>query len=306
MKICILGWDPGEDDPEGPALLAFGRERGHEMSLHTLQDVRYHRGAGDVTVRLGTEDVAGFDAVISRANLFGHQWSDHIQSGEWRDRVERLSMVSQVLGSRMFDSAEVWLTGYSKFLTAQRLADGGFPIPPFRSATSIEEVAAALDEWGDIIAKPSYGLRGIDVERVTDLDEQRTLVDDLLTCHGTLVCQPFYPTQFGEYRIYVAGEVAPIKMLKLPPVGTWRCKVTEDASFERFDAPDELIDLAVRATRQMGITLAGLDILPTPDGYRILEVNPVAGGLSIFGTRVHQEVLGGVFDWVEKRIADLR
>ena len=49
-----------------------------------------------------------------------------------------------------------------------------------------------------------------------------------------------------------------------------------------------------------GMTLAGLDILPTPDGYVILEVNPVAGFLNIFGEGPRQETFAAVYDWVEK------
>ena len=42
----------------------------------------------------------------------------------------------------------------------------------------------------------------------------------------------------------------------------------------------------------------GLDILPTPDGYVVLEVNPVAGFLDIFGAGPQWEVYTGVYDWV--------
>jgi ribosomal protein S6--L-glutamate ligase len=308
MKIGILGWDHGRWDRAAPSLLAHGRERGHEMSLCTLEEVRYVPGQHGPTVLLGDQDATSFDAVISRANLIGDGWaSDQLHdSTQWRDRVERITMVDRVLGPRLFDPIDVRLTGASKFLMAQRLAEGGFPVPPFRSVSTVEDVDAALADWSDVIVKPSYGLRGIDVERVTNLSEQRELVDSLLTRYGTLICQPFYPTQFGEFRITVAGEVTPINMLKLPPVGSWRCKTLEGASFERFDAPDDLIDLAVRATRHLGMTLSGLDVLPVPDGYMILEVNPVPGFLDIFGERAHQESLAGIFDWVEKQLSTLQ
>ncbi len=295
MKIGVLAWDYGEMDPDGPSLLEHGRQRGHEMSLHTLEEVSYRSRQRGAQVLLGDEDVASFDAVICRAKLFG----------DWRDRVERLSMVSDVLGPRMFDPAEVWVGSYSKFLMLQKLAKAGFPVPPLRSATSVQEVGAACDEWRDVIVKPSYGYRGIDVERITDPTAQRATIEGLLGEYGTLMCQPFYPTWYGEYRITVAGEVTPINMLKLPAAGTWRCKTAEDASFERFDAPDDLVDLSVRASRLMGLTLSGLDVLPDGDGYVILEVNPVPGGLWAFGTRQHQAVLAGVFDWVEKRVGEL-
>ena len=207
-----------------------------------------------------------------------------------------------MLGPRMFDPAEVWFAGYSKFLTAQKLAAAGLPAPPTRSATSMADVAAAVAEWGPTVVKPSFGLRAMDVERVTDPADPAAvqLVERLLGSYGALLCTPYYPTEFGEFRITVAGEAHPIDMLKLPAYGSWRVKTLEGASFERLDTPPELAELALRATRAMGMTLAGLDILPTPDGYVVLEVNPVAGFLNIFGAGPQWEVYAGVYDWIEK------
>lgn len=296
MKIGVLGWDRGAEDPDSPGLADVGRELGHDTSLFTLDEVTCTAPGGGVEVLLGGEPATAFDAVICRANLYG-DWHTRPFTG-WEERLERLAMVSRVPGLRMFDPADVWFTGYSKFLTAQRLAAAGLPVPPTRSAATVADVAAAWQQWGDTVVKPSFGLRAIDVERVTDPAAQEAMVADLLTRYGTLVCTPYFPTQYGEYRITVAGTAAPINMLKLPGAGSWRVKTLEGASFERLDAPEELLDLAFRAARAMGMTLAGLDILPTADGYVILEVNPVAGFLGIFGEGPRREALTAVYDWV--------
>lgn len=300
MKIGVLGWDHGDEDPDSPGLAEAGRALGHETSLFTLEEVAYAPGPEGVEVLLGGEPAESFDAVVSRANLYG-EWRSGLYDG-WPDRVERLSMVSNVPGLSVFDPVDVWFTGYSKFLTAQRLSAAGLPVPPTRSATAPSEVAAAYAAWGTTIVKPSFGLRAIDVERVTDPAAQDGMIADLLARYGTLLCTPFYPTQYGEYRITVAGEAAPISMLKLPAAGAWRVKTLEGASFEPVDPPAELLDLALRAARAMGMTLAGLDILPTDDGYVILEVNPVAGFLNIFGEGPRQQTFAAVYDWVEKHV----
>ncbi|WP_255955000.1 ATP-grasp domain-containing protein [Streptomyces odontomachi] len=308
MKVGILLWDESGIDTDGAGLIEYGRAHGHEMSTFLLEDVSVRRSDGAAKVLFGGVDADRFDAVISRANLFGDHWHDALHdTSSWRDRVERLSIISRALGPRLFDSVETWLNVWSKFLMLHRLAEGGFPVPPFRSVTTMDEVAEALADWdGDVIIKPSYGLRGINVERVTDLAADRDLVEGLLKAHGTMMCQPFYSTQYGEYRISVAGETTPINMLKLPPAHTWRCKTYEGASWERIDPPDELIDLSIRATRHMGLTYAALDILPHPSGgWVILEVNAVPGFLNMFGEPGCTEGLAGIFDWVEKQLGSL-
>ena len=279
----MLGWDRGAEDPDSPGLAAYGAEIGHETSLVTLEDVAYRPGVAGLEVFLGDEPASRFDAVLSRANVYG-EWSDgeRLYDG-WPDRLERLSMLSSVPGLPMYEPADVWLRGASKFLTAQCLSAAGLPAPPTRSVRSVEDVAAAVAEWGTAVVKPSFGLRAIDVERITDADEQATLVTGMLARYGTLVATPFYPTQWGEYRVVVAGDTAPLTMLKLPAAGSWRVKTLEGASFERVEPPADLAELAIASTRAMGMTLSGLDVLPTADGWVVLEVNGVVGFLDIFG-----------------------
>lgn len=301
MKIGVLGWDHGAEDPDSPRIAEHGRLLGHDTSLFSLEEIGYAPGTSgpggaSVEVLLAGVPASEFDAVISRANLYG-EWRRNLYDG-WPDRVERLTMLSTALGPRLFDPVDVWLRGYSKFLNAQTLSAAGVPTPAVRSATTVEQVGEAVDAWGEAIVKPSFGLRGIDVERITDPRRQAADIERMLGLYGTLACQPFHPTEWGEYRITVAGAVAPICMLKLPAAGSWRCKTLEGASFERWDPSAELLELALSATRAMGMTMAGLDILPTEDGYVVLEVNPVGGFLDIFGPDPLRATLDGLYDWV--------
>ncbi|WP_367123545.1 RimK family alpha-L-glutamate ligase [Streptomyces phytohabitans] len=262
------------------------------MTFATLDEVGYAPGRDGVEVMLKGERAASFDAFLNRSRVFGP---------DGQERVERMRMLSSLPGVPVFAPADAWQTASSKFLTAQRLAQAGLPTPPVRSVGSVDEVGAACAEWGTVIVKPSHGYAGTDVERIADFPAEKGLVAELLSRTPRLLCQPYYPTSGGEYRITVAGEATPINILKLPRPGSWRCKTLEGATFERLDAPDELVDLAVRATRALGLTLAGLDILPHAGGYQILEVNEVPGFLSILGRAQHRQVLDGVFDWVEER-----
>jgi ribosomal protein S6--L-glutamate ligase len=301
VKIGVLGWDRGDEDPDSPGLAEAGARLGHDTSLCTLDEVTFAAAASGLRVLLGGQPASSFDAVLCRANLYG-DWHTRPFTG-WEERLERLQAVTAAVGEqRMFDPADVWFAGYSKFLTAQKLAAAGLPAPPTRSAASMADVAAAVAEWGPTVVKPSFGLRAMDVERVEDPSDPAAvaLVDRLLGSYGRLLCTPYYPTEYGEFRITIGGEAMPIDMLKLPAYGSWRVKTLEGASFERLRTPPELADLALRAARAMGMTLAGLDILPTAGGYVILEVNPVAGFLNIFGEGPRQEVFAGVYDWVEK------
>lgn len=295
MKIGVLGWDHGEEDIDAVRYAEFGRERGHQMVLFALEDIRYQASAaGGFRVFAGDHPAESFDAVISRARL---------HAPDWRDREERLAALSQVVGPGMFDPAEVALACKSKLLATQRLAAGGVPVPPTRSVRSPAEVAQAFEEWGEIVLKPSHGYSGEGVERITDPAADRELAADLLSRHGALLCMPFWPTCYGEYRTVVAGGTSCICTLKLPPVGVWRCNTHAGSTYERVDGPPELVELSLRAARLMNLTLAGLDVLPAGDGYVILDVNSVPGGLHLHGAQAQTETVTAIFGRVEGYLA---
>jgi ribosomal protein S6--L-glutamate ligase len=290
MRVGLLGWDHGEIDTDTPAFLAAGLGRGHAMSLFTLEEVSYTPARHGLEVMFGPDPARSFDAVISRAKLYGEDWAD---------RVERLTLASNVPGVPIFDPVDAWVAGYSKFRTCQILGAAGIPVPPTRSCTSLADAEAACAQWGRIILKPSFGYSGTDVELIADPGAEAHLVDKLLQTYGTLVCQPYYPTEFGEFRLNVAGSAIAVAGRKLPPGGGWKCKTMLGSSFEEIEPSADLADLAVRATRALGLTVGGVDILPSPDGPVVLEVNPIPGGLMQLGEQARQRVLAGLFDWVE-------
>jgi ribosomal protein S6--L-glutamate ligase len=296
MKVGILGWDHGERDPDTPGLAEAGRRRGHETSVFTLEEISHVPARNGYELMLGPEPAASFDAVISRADL---------SVGRWQDRVERLALVSSVPGLAMFDPAEVWVASQSKFRTIQRLAEQDVPTPPTRGCTSLEDVAAALAEWGRTVVKQSSGYGGTGVELVTDLDADKAMLEDLFGRYGTLLAQPYMETAQGEYRIVVADGRPGYQLLKVPAPGQFKCNLNFGATIDAVDAPPEVLDLAVRACLAMGLTLGGADILPTPDGPVVLEVNEVPGKLGFVGEETRQQIFDSVYGAVERRTPEI-
>jgi ribosomal protein S6--L-glutamate ligase len=296
VKIGVLGWDHGKIDPDSPGLAEAGRRRGHETSVFTLEEIGFAPARNGYVLMFGPDPAAAFDAVVSRANLHG---------GHWRDRVERLTLASEVPGLAMFDPADVWVANQSKFRTIARLAGRGLPTPSTRGCTSLADVSAALADWGTTVVKPSWGFGGTDVELVRDLETDQPMVDDLLMRWGTLLAQPYLPAGEGEYRVTVADGKALLNLLKVAAPGQFKCNLAQGATLTAVDPPKEVVDVALEACRAMGVTLGGVDVLPTPDGPVILEVNSVPGKLGIIGEEIRQQVFDAVYDAVERRTPEL-
>jgi ribosomal protein S6--L-glutamate ligase len=268
MRIGLLAWEDDEEESNG--LYEFGRERGHEMTLFTLNDIGLkHTPAGsEVTVR-GEPAQGLFELVLARPELRpGHVEADY----------ELFSLLTGIPGIRIIDPPAAYLTAECKLVAIQRMTAAGLPVAPTRSCASYGEVADAFAAWGRIVLKPTYSFGGTDVERIFDLGREGPVIERLLARYGVLACQPYLEHPRGDVRVTVVGDDLPLTCRRIPPGGErWRANVRLGAAFEIIDTPPELADVAREAARVTGITVAGVDFLDTDDGYRIVEINNTPG-----------------------------
>lgn len=284
MKIGLLGWDHGEVDVDAPVLEKVGRDLGYDVSLFTLDDVGCRPSAsGGIEVMFGDEPAPSFDVVLSRAQL---------RDEHWQTDVDLLDLASHVPGVPILDPVEVWIAAESKFGMMQRLGDAGLPVPPTRLCRTPGDVEAAWQDWGPFVVKPAHGFGGNDVVRVlSDLPSELPGIQTLLGKYGMLVAQPYYDAPEGDMRITVVGSEPAFNLRRIPQNGGWRSNYAQGARIEAVDPPADLVDIAVRASHLMGVSVAGVDLLLTTDGFRLMEVNTVPGGLYLLGEDAQRHVM---------------
>jgi ribosomal protein S6--L-glutamate ligase len=263
MRIGILGWDL--DDPESVELAGIGKCLGHNTTLFILDDVSCRSSAKlGIEPLIAGEPVSEFDIILSRA---------HIRP-DWTELdYDRYALLCHVEGVTVLDPAHTYLEAESKFLGLQRMAAAGLPVAPTRSCSSLAEVEEAICEWERIVLKPSFCLGGVDVERIYDMADGKAVAGRLLRKYGQLVCQPYFPHPDGDVRVTIVGDLAPLVVNRVPAVSNWKSNVNMGATARTITADPELVNISKRAAAAMGVTVAGLDFLPTKDGYRIIEFN---------------------------------
>ncbi|MFF5364764.1 RimK family alpha-L-glutamate ligase [Streptomyces scabiei] len=302
MRLGILWWEPGEVECLGIAEAC--RERGHEVVLFGLEDIGCEDTPMGTVPTVAGRRADAFDAVLSRA---------HIGADNWRDAVERLTLLSGTPGTLMLDPVSAHVRTVSKFAMLHQLTRSGIRVPPTRSVRTVADVEKAVDRWGRIVLKPSVGFRGIDVERFAHgfgLGE-RAKASALLDRYGVLICQPYIPHE-GDHRVLVIGEEPsvctrfhtggdawkPFPGDGLPPGESW------DVRIEVRAPSREMADLGIRATKAMGLSYAGVDIVETEDGPVVMEVN-VVPGWGALPPDVQRIPNRAVADLVERRTREL-
>jgi RimK family alpha-L-glutamate ligase len=147
------------------------------------------------------------------------------------------------------------------------------------------------------VVKPRFGSWGADVLRA---ESREALVDALagiadrpwFARHGAVV-QPLIPPMGRDLRVLVAGGRAVGAEVRVAAPGEWRTNISLGGSHLQCSIDVVAERLAVAAADAVGGEFVGVDLMPTLEGYVVLEVNAAVefdDGYSLDGDDVFQEV----------------
>ncbi|MGQ0467074.1 MAG: ATP-grasp domain-containing protein [Sporichthyaceae bacterium] len=166
-------------------------------------------------------------------------------------------------GRPVVDGAEAVRSVHDKARLSQALLGAGVPTPAtwFGSVVDLAERVPA--EAFPLILKPVFGdnARGLQVVETAEALRGTAWPED------PALAQSYLPSDGADLKVYVIGEeMAAIR--KPSPF-------TPGAAFAAHGVPltAELADLARRCGELFGLSVFGVDCLPTPDGPVVVEVN---------------------------------
>jgi len=228
--------------------------------------------AGDVPARLLPLDIAARracvdDVLLARIDVCSTL--DGIEPG-----VELLTQLEHA-GVRVLNSAEALTAAHDKLVTAERLAAAGLPYPLTVSARP--GAAPELDFGPPYVVKPRFGSWG---QGVLYCESQRSLkrtLSRLRGCgwfeRGGAVVQQFLPNDGVDLRVVVAGGsvIGAIKRRAAP--GEWRTNIALGGTRVPALPSMQAMVLAMGAAAAIGGDLVGVDLLPTPEGLAVVEIN---------------------------------
>lgn len=289
MLVTLLGERGGWH--MGRLFEALGR-RGHTVEVVSWQSL----GAGIMSggLRFAPDAIAAADVVAVRG-------MPGVGAGLHRleEVIFRMDTLAQLeaAGTPVINSPRSLEIAIDKYLSLALLARAGIRVP--RTMVVQGETAARLawnDFAGTCVAKPLFGSRGRGIRRVETASEAAAIGVD-----GVAYLQEFIPHPGWDLRVLVVGDQA-FAMRRVAAAGEWRTNVSLGGRPEAVEASAEEVGIARRAAATVGARIAGVDILPGPDGPVVLEVNAVPawkGLQSVVDTdlteAVAREVEGAVF-----------
>ena len=180
-----------------------------------------------------------------------------------------------------------------KYCTLALLEENGLPVPKTIATESREEALKAFHELGgDIVMKPLFGSRGIGSTRISDSEIAARIFRAVSFYHGVLYLQEFISHGVSDMRAFVIGDHVVAAMHRVAE--TWKTNVSLGAKPMPLKLDKETEDLAVKAAKVIGCKVAGVDILESPHGPVIVELNSQPGwrGLqSVTSINIAEEIV---------------
>ena len=253
MRLFLVAW---RESPITAALAAAGARMGLEAVVAAPPEVARRAATGDLV--LSYLDV--------RPTLEGPE-----------PGVAKLRGL-QARGITVLNGPEAILACHDKLVTALRLARAELPHPEtaYLSAASSKRDVSRLRF--PVVVKPRFGSRGEHVTRCDDPNALGALLKQLRTTawfrrQGALI-QELVPPAGYDLRLLVAGGRVVGAVRRVAAPGEWRTNVALGAVRRPLKPEEAERDLAVAAAAAAGADLAGVDLIPRPDGsLAVLEVN---------------------------------
>lgn len=237
----------------------------HEHHATAIDFRRVQSGIG-----MARESMAGFDAVLVRT----------MPPGSLEQVIFRMDVLHRLAaeGVRILNPPKAIEVCVDKYLTTVRLEAAGLRVPPTIVCQDAEAALEAFQVLGcDVIVKPLFGSEGRGMMRIADADLAWRTFRTLERLNCVLYLQQTIRHPGWDLRLFVL-ERKVIAAIRRHANGSWRTNVAQGGRAEAFQPSEVECDLALRAAEAVGCPVAGVDLLPGPDGgWYVLEVNAVPG-----------------------------
>jgi hypothetical protein len=240
--------------------------------------------AAGARVRLAVWNDPGVHWADSTRVVIRSTWDYHLDPGAWFGWLDAVAPLTRLVN----DAATLRWNSDKRYLA--ELDASGVPIVPTEHAEAGTPVdlagRCAARGWDDVVVKPAIGASAKGAQRFQGAaipERGQAHLDDLLR-RGAALIQPFQPAVQAERErslVYIGGGFSHAfsKPAFLTGTGNGLGEVLHDPT----TAERSLAEAALAAAPRP-VTYARVDMVPTPDGPRLMELELIEPDL---GLRLH-------------------
>ncbi len=177
----------------------------------------------------------------------------------------------------------------------------GLPVTGFAHAT--KDVTGLIEAVGGppLVVKLIEGTQGIGVVLVETQKVAESVIEAFRGLDANILVQEFIKEAEGsDLRCFVVGERVVAVMKRIAPRGDFRANLHRGGRMEKVKLTPEERTVALRSAKEMGLRVAGVDLLRSKHGPVVIEVNS-SPGLQGIESISEVDVAGKIIDYVQRK-----
>ncbi len=169
-----------------------------------------------------------------------------------------------------------WVCGNKLFGSLALIRDK-VPTPRTLLALSEDSALEAAERLGyPAVLKPVVGSWGRLAARIGDRETARSILEhreEMFPLYQVYYLQEFVKRPPRDIRSFVVGGETVAAIHRISERGDWRTNTARGGRAEKLTVSPELDELSRRAAEAVGGEVVGVDLMETPDGLVVHEVN---------------------------------
>ena len=267
MKIFILS--VGESIYSTQRLVEEAEHRGHSVRVvnHTKCSVKLGVGRPQIIFE-GENIIDKADVIIPR---IGASVSRHGAAIVKEFEMNGVFSTARSLGI---------LRAQNKVRTLQIMNRKNIPIPQTVFSINTQNIDEQIELLGGppVIIKLQEGTQGLGVMLAESKKSAKSILGTLYNMNTSIMLQEFIEESNGEdFRAIVVGNKVVASMKRVGEKGDFRSNIHRGGTGEKVALSDKEQRIALRATKYLGLPVAGVDMIRSKRGTLLIEVNASPG-----------------------------
>lgn len=273
-----------------------GITRGHKIRVYWTKHMQFTFDQNNLNILYKNRQFIPPDVMIVRPNILA-------------DIDLHLSIVKQLqlMGVHIVNHSLPISRAKNKMRTLQILSHNDLPVPKTVVVNNIQYLDAAIEQIGSfpIIMKLALGSFGSGVSILESRRSLRSMLDLMIASNSNrsnhILIQEYVKEAKGkDIRVFTVGNKIVAAMERKARRGEFRANFHQGGSVALADLSEEEKRISLKAVKILGLDIAGVDIIRTTTGPKILEVNSnpgIEGITEATGINVADDIIG----FAEKR-----
>ncbi len=289
MKIAVLSTNKNLYSTQ--RLVQSALERGHECVVLDHRKCYVGIRQDKPSIHYNGQDITDIDAIIPRIGASVTFYGSAIVR-----QFEVMNVISA-------NNSQAITRSRDKLRCMQILSSAGLGLPITGFARSASDVDDLINMVGGapLVIKLLEGTQGIGVVLAETKKAASSVIEAFYGLGNNILIQEFVKEAKGtDIRAFVVDGKVVGAMKRTAKEGEFRSNLHRGGSAEIVTLTRKEKETAVAAARAMGLTVAGVDMLPSSRGPLILEVNS-SPGLEGIEKATHKDIAVEIVKYLERQ-----